>query len=329
MPVKPSYCAHCGQAVTTRVIEDRLRVVCSACNTIYYENPLPVAAAVVLNEQREVLLVKRRREPHKGMWCLPMGFAEVGETVVEAALRELREEAGIEGHVVRLLDADSLDDPHYGELLIVSFEVEKTGGAEQAGDDAEEIKYFPFEQHPQLAFRSNEKALQYCLAAHHDNWAIHDSFITLQNEEDAAMLSDSLVALIEERAAEVALQWLAEVRTNPTTQSYRKVEPELLLERATAALSQFGRWLKGDEAPNALRDFYLVLARERRALGFKSYEVLSAITLLKKYLWRISTAPGRHFQPIDVYRVLELNRRIAIFFDKALYHTQRGFEGDI
>ncbi len=95
MSVKPDYCARCGQAVVTRVVCDRQRVVCPACETVFYENSLPVAASIVLNERREVLLVKRKREPHKGKWRLPMGFAEMGETIADAAVRELKEETGV------------------------------------------------------------------------------------------------------------------------------------------------------------------------------------------------------------------------------------------
>jgi 8-oxo-dGTP diphosphatase len=114
MPLKPKYCSQCGKRVATRRMEGRERVVCPACEHIFYENPLPVAAGVVLNERREVLLVKRKREPHRGMWCLPMGFAEMGETIEAAATRELQEETGVQGGVLRLLDVDSLASRYYG-----------------------------------------------------------------------------------------------------------------------------------------------------------------------------------------------------------------------
>ncbi len=64
---------------------------CPACETFFYENPLPVVSAI-LESDRHVALVKRKNEPCKGEWCLPSGFAESGESIEDAALRELEEE---------------------------------------------------------------------------------------------------------------------------------------------------------------------------------------------------------------------------------------------
>ena len=66
MSLRAKYCSQCGAEVVTRMMEDRPREVCSVCGTVFYKNPLPVAASVVLNKDREVLLVKRRNEPKKG-----------------------------------------------------------------------------------------------------------------------------------------------------------------------------------------------------------------------------------------------------------------------
>ena len=72
------------------------------------------------------------------------------------------------GKILRLLDADSFDSDFYGKLLIVTFEMEKVGGAELAGDDAEEVRYFPIAKLPRLAFSSNDKAVRFCAAAHEE-----------------------------------------------------------------------------------------------------------------------------------------------------------------
>ena len=325
MALKAKYCSQCAAPVEVRIIEDRLREVCAACNTVFYRNPLPVAASVVLNEKRQVLLIKRKREPHQGMWCLPIGFAEVQETIEEAALRELQEEAGISGQVLRLLDTDSFTSDFYGDLLIVTFEMSNVAGVEQAGDDAEELAYFHLDQLPPLAFGSNYRALQACIKAHEEEWAIQDSFNRLQEGEGDQLLSDALVAVIEDHAEQILRLWLEDVATNPTTPSYRNLDCYQLLAKATSQISHFGRWLRTDQADHEVRAFWTSIGRERKAQGVEAHEVLSALTLMRKHLFNFARRQGVWERPIDVYRVLELNRRIALFFDKAMYHAIKGY----
>ncbi|MES3013320.1 MAG: NUDIX hydrolase [Pseudomonadota bacterium] len=95
------HCKRCGGATAYRVPDDdnRERAVCGVCATVHYENPLNVVGSLpVWGEQ--VLLCRRAIEPRHGLWTLPAGFMELGETTEEGALRETDEEAGAR---VRLL----------------------------------------------------------------------------------------------------------------------------------------------------------------------------------------------------------------------------------
>ncbi len=85
MSSKPKFCSQCGAAVETRIVDGQPCATCSACDTLAYQNPSPVAAVVVLNERREVLLVKCQRYSKTAQWCLPMDFAAAGETIADAA----------------------------------------------------------------------------------------------------------------------------------------------------------------------------------------------------------------------------------------------------
>jgi ADP-ribose pyrophosphatase YjhB (NUDIX family) len=165
MRLIPKFCAACGHRVETRDLDGYPRQICPACNRIHYRNPLPVAAALVRSAAGEILLVRRAKRPHQGAWCLPMGFAEIGETIDQAAQRELKEEAGIDARILHLVDAHSTLSDYYGDLLIVTFAMEKTGGIEVAGDDADDVRYFPVDDHPPLAFTANERALRIVTAA--------------------------------------------------------------------------------------------------------------------------------------------------------------------
>ena len=89
------HCRSCGAPTQYRVPVDdnRDRAVCTACGEIHYENPLNVVGTVpAWGEQ--VLLCRRNIEPRYGLWTLPAGFMELGETTAEGAIRETVEEAG-------------------------------------------------------------------------------------------------------------------------------------------------------------------------------------------------------------------------------------------
>jgi len=322
----PIYCDRCGAILVSREIEGRPRAVCPACHFVHYRNPLPVAAAVVLNDERQVLLVKRLNEPHRRMWCLPTGFAESGETIAEAALRELKEETALTGRVIRLLSADSNADNYYGDLLFVIFEVEKMDGVATAGDDAEAIEWFPLNALPELAFAPHREAAEICARLHREEWAIQDSFQRLHDEKEAEVLSDALLELVRDKAEEISFNWLLSVRGNPSTPNYGEIEEWKIRERALEALTRFQYWLGTDGEDRELAEFYFALGRERREQGFSTAEVISALTLLRREFWNFA----RHHQvlesPMDVYRVMELSRRVVLFFDKAIYHASKGLE---
>ncbi len=95
LPRRIQHCRVCGGRAEYRVPADdnRERATCSVCGEIHYENPLNVVGTVpVWGDQ--VLLCRRNIEPRYGLWTLPAGFMELGETTAEGAVRETVEEAG-------------------------------------------------------------------------------------------------------------------------------------------------------------------------------------------------------------------------------------------
>lgn len=72
--------------------DDRQRLVCNSCNFIHYDNPKVITGAVVTYKDH-FLLCKRAIQPQKGLWTVPAGFMEMGETPSEGAQRETFEEA--------------------------------------------------------------------------------------------------------------------------------------------------------------------------------------------------------------------------------------------
>ena len=88
------YCSLCGAPVELRIPPDdnRMRHVCTSCGEVHYQNPKLIVGAIPEWEDK-VLLCRRAIEPRHGLWTLPAGFMENGETTAEAAARETLEEA--------------------------------------------------------------------------------------------------------------------------------------------------------------------------------------------------------------------------------------------
>ncbi|MEM2896168.1 MAG: NUDIX hydrolase [Candidatus Bathyarchaeia archaeon] len=112
----------------------------------YPKHPL-VGVGAVIKKKGYVLLVKRRYDPGKGLWSIPGGLVELGETVQEAVKREVREETGLEVEVIKLIDVvDNIikDDQkkvkfHY---VLIDFLVSVKGGKCKPTSNASEIKWF-------------------------------------------------------------------------------------------------------------------------------------------------------------------------------------------
>ena len=327
------FCHSCGGPISMKTEDGISRDFCSLCNLFFYENPLPVVSAIVAVDRR-ILLVKRGKSPYKGSWCLPTGFAETGESIEEAALRELAEETGVQGRILALADVQSYKSRFYGDLIFITFEVEQTGGTLgtlQPGSDTVAARYFPVDQLPRLAFPSNRDAMRSYIKNKSEYWAIVDSF-SISLDKDAPMdikknlLSDKLVDVIERNAKSIARRWLNDVLTNPSTAGYQRLDPSRLLEDILGILSQFGNWLGGFHKDSDIRDYYTAFGRESRKNGVALSHVLSALSLIKKHLWEFALSRGMWQRTLDIYMALELDRRIVIFFDKAVFYTTQGHE---
>jgi 8-oxo-dGTP diphosphatase len=107
--------------------------------------PVPAVGVVCLRDDA-VLLIRRGTPPRLGEWSLPGGRIEPGEKAVDAALRELREETGIEARIVGLIDVvDGVFpeiDRHY---VLIDYAAVWLQGGPVAGDDAAEAAFFPLE----------------------------------------------------------------------------------------------------------------------------------------------------------------------------------------
>lgn len=108
-------------------------------------SPVPAVGVVCLRGDA-VLLIRRGKPPRQGEWSLPGGRIEPGERAVEAGLRELREETGVEAEIVGLVDVvDGIfpeADRHY---VLIDYAARWISGEPVAGDDALEAKFVSLE----------------------------------------------------------------------------------------------------------------------------------------------------------------------------------------
>jgi len=328
--IKRIYCPYCGGHITRKKEIDVFREYCKICHQFFYDNPLPVVSTILVKD-RQIVLVKRKNKPYKGLWCLPSGFAEVGESIEEAALRELEEEAGVKAKIIKFIDADSCTNYFYGDLIFLTFEVEQIGGTLKAGDDAMQVKYYPIEKIPKLAFNSNTRAVHTFIKNKMDYWAIVDSFTLSVGGEEINLdkknfLSDKLIDVIVKNTKSIGRLWINDVTTNKSTPSYKQLDRERLLARFNSVTYKFSGWLGEESKSKDIKLHYQQLGRERKKEGVALSELISALSLARKHIWEFALSQGMWQKTIDIYITLELERRMMLFFDKAAYYISRGYE---
>lgn len=105
--------------------------------------PIPCVGVVCLRGG-EVLLIRRGKPPRLGEWSLPGGRIEPGERAVDAALRELREETGVEARLTGLIDViDGVFPEVARHYVLIDYAAEWVSGEPVAGDDAAEAAFKP------------------------------------------------------------------------------------------------------------------------------------------------------------------------------------------
>ena len=149
-----NYCPLCGNPLDSGFIENKDRRYCKNCNFVDYKNPLPVAVAFA-TRGKKYLLVQRGIEPRKGVWGSASGFIESGETPEEACLRELKEEAGVTGKIVKLIKLVRIEDKQiYGDMLGVVYHVQiDEGEVPVPGSDVDDARFFSADELPEFFMR--------------------------------------------------------------------------------------------------------------------------------------------------------------------------------
>jgi ADP-ribose pyrophosphatase YjhB (NUDIX family) len=155
------FCPVCGGRLESRLIKrgEPERLVCSVCGFIFYLDPKIAVGTIIRTEDDHVVLVKRAIEPGYGKWVFPGGYVDRGEEVQLAAIREAREECGLDVRLERLINIYS----YAGRTpIIIVYLATAIGGALCADDECLDAAVFPPAEIPwnDLAFRSTREALR-------------------------------------------------------------------------------------------------------------------------------------------------------------------------
>ncbi len=166
MSEPPAYrfCPQCGGALDLRTLKggEPPRLVCQACQFVFFLDP-KVATGAIFFLDGGIVLVRRAIEPRSGKWVFPGGYVDRGESLEAAALREVKEEAGLDVRLTRLVGAYSYPG---NAVILIAYAGEVTGGALQADAESLDIRSFPPGEIPwdELAFPSTTQALRDFLA---------------------------------------------------------------------------------------------------------------------------------------------------------------------
>lgn len=173
------FCSTCGSGKLVMRIPDGDnvdRIVCGDCETIHYQNPRVVVGCLPEWEDK-VLLCKRAIEPRYGLWTLPAGFLENGETVEQGAMRETLEEANATVELGELYTMISLIHVHQ---IYMMYRAKLTSLDFGPGTESLEVRLFSEDEIPweSLAFRTIARTLRlYFLDRKQGSFRFHSSFI--------------------------------------------------------------------------------------------------------------------------------------------------------
>ena len=149
------HCPLCGTQLALKEKGGKQRPACPTCHFVQFRNPAP-GAVVLIEKDGQVLLGRRSGSYGAGKWCLPMGFIEFDEDFLTAAIREVKEETGLDVEIRSILSVVSnFLSPRLHTLAIVLL-ARVIGGELRAADDLEAVEWFPLsEPLPEMAFEAD------------------------------------------------------------------------------------------------------------------------------------------------------------------------------
>ncbi len=141
------------------------------------------------------------------------------------------------------------------------------------------------------------------------------------------MLYHKFTKLVEEHAEYLTQRWLLEVKSNPATAGYAKIEDKILTSRVYDVYRRLDKWLS-DEDPKYKKsaEHFIALGRERANEGLHISEVIYAFVLSRAVIWSYLIEQGLINSSLELHLALEFYQKMNNYFDKATYFVAVGFE---
>ena len=154
------FCPVCGGLLETKLLKmsEPWRLVCTACGFILYLDPKVAVGTIIKTADHRIVLVRRAIDPGYGQWVFPGGYVDRGENLPVAAIREAREESGLEVRIDGLVNIYS----YAGRTpIIIVYAATAVDGDLCADEECLEAALFESTELPwdELAFRSTRDAL--------------------------------------------------------------------------------------------------------------------------------------------------------------------------
>ena len=139
-------------------------------------------------------------------------------------------------------------------------------------------------------------------------------------------ISDKLVKLIEKNAKQLSTNWLSDVQKHPHTPTYHEYNADELYKRAFDVYSRLSKWISKETTKDEICKHFSALGHQRREEGFAVSEVIQALIITRRHIWLKVMSEGFLDTALDMYKALELNNRVILFFDRAIHYTAVGYE---
>lgn len=157
-PLELNYCPRCGHPLEDCEAFGRRRRFCPRCERVVFREH-KVAAGVLVERSGEILLVRRKINPSRGLWTFPGGFVDFDELPAEAAVRECREETGLEVEITALCDVIGGREHEAGADLVIVYHARLVGGQVIPGPEVDRVAFFAPGNLPPLAFHATQAVL--------------------------------------------------------------------------------------------------------------------------------------------------------------------------